>query len=201
MKLGFDIDEVICLLSHQIANEAMNEFEISQGEAMEEISAFIQEYNFKRDNAHKETDPIVKFFLDKAYNTDSILAAPVDEEGKQVIRLLKRGGHSIHFITSRSNEFRDVTVKWMRNNKILFDSIDFVGHKGEKGAVARALNLDFFLDDLEKSLESMYKYKKRWRKGLCLLDKPWNADYIDGSRFIRMENWQAVFRHLGIHNR
>jgi uncharacterized HAD superfamily protein len=129
------------------------------------------------------------------------LAAPVDEEGKQVIRLLKRGGHSIHFITSRSKKFKELTIQWLRNNKILFDSINFVGHNGEKGVVARSLNLDFFLDDLEKSLESLYKYKKRWRKGLCLLDKPWNADYIDGSRFIRMKNWQAVYRHLGIHNR
>jgi uncharacterized HAD superfamily protein len=181
--------------------EVMAEFEMSRGEAMDEISMFIQEYNFKVNNAHKETDPVIKFFLDRAYNADTILSAPVDEEGKQVIRLLKRGGHSIHFITSRSKKFKELTIQWLRNNKILFDSINFVGHNGEKGVVARSLNLDFFLDDLEKSLESLYKYKKRWRKGLCLLDKPWNADYIDGSRFIRMKNWQAVYRHLGIHNR
>ena len=201
MRLGFDIDEVICLLSEQISNTTAEKFELTINEARELISHFIQEYNFKRDNAQNETDEVILYFLEEAYNPETILAAPVDEEGKQVIRLLKRGGHSIHLITSRGKKFKKLTVDWLRLNKIQFDTINFVGHSGEKGVVGRALNLDFFLVDLERSLESLYKYKKRWRKGLCLLDKPWNTDYIDGSRFIRLHNWKEVYRHLGIHNR
>lgn len=201
MRLGFDIDEVICLLSERIAKDAMVKFDMNYEDARITVNDFIKDYNFKRNNAHNETDEVIKFFLYEAYNIDTLLSAPPDKEGQQAIRLFKHGGHSIHFITSRSKRFKDLTVDWMRKNKIIFDSINFVGHNGEKGIVARALNLDFFLDDLEASLESLHKYKKRWRKGLCLLDKPWNDGYIDGSRFKRLRNWTEVKRHLGIQNR
>lgn len=201
MRLGFDIDEVICLLSERIARNTMAKFDMSYEDARPMIDKFIKDYNFKRDNAHNETNEVIKFFLYEAYNHDTLLSAPPDKEGQKAIKSFKHGGHSIHFITSRDKKFKDLTVNWMRKNKIVFDSIDFVGHGGEKGIIARALNLDFFLDDLEASLESLHKYKKRWRKGLCLLDKPWNDGYIDGSRFKRLHNWTEVKRHLGIHKR
>jgi len=202
MKLGFDIDEVICLLSEQVVKDTMVKFDIGYEEARMEVSEFIKEYNFKRDNERNEIDELTKFFLEEAYNPDTLLAAPFDEEGRQVIRGLKHIGHSIHFITSRNGDvFKDLTIEWLRINKIIFNSVHFVGHNGEKGIIARALNLDFFLDVLEASLKSLHKYKKRWRKGLCLLDKPWNSDYIDGSRFTRLHDWAEVKRHLGIHNR
>jgi len=201
MKLGFDIDEVVCLLSEKIAEDTVTKFGTSYENAKAMVDGFIKDYNFKINNVHNEANEITKFFLYEAYNANTLLSAPFDKEGQYAIRQFKHSGHSIHFITSRDKKFKDLTVNWMRKNKIVFDSVDFVGHNGEKGIVARALNLDFFLDDLETSLESLYKYKKRWRKGLCLLDKPWNGDYIDGSRFKRLHNWTEVKRHLGIQNR
>jgi len=201
MRLGFDVDEVVCLLSERIAMNTADKFDIELEKARRLIADFIKVYNFKRDNADNEKNEITRYFLDEAYNKDTILSAPVDEEGKQVIRIMKRAGHHIYFITSRNKNFKDITIDWLRRHKIIFDGIQFVGHNGEKGAIGRVWNLDFFLDDRERELESMYKYKKRWRKGLCLLDKPWNTDYIDASRFLRLKNWQEVLRHLGIHNR
>jgi len=201
MRLGFDIDEVVCLLSQRIADELSEEYELTKKESLDLIFKFIEDYNFKINDVHGHVDEVTQFFLEKAYNEKTLLSAPVDKEAQKIIRMLKHNSHSIHFITSRSEAFKDITINWLRKNKLVFDSVHFVGHNGEKGQIARLLNLDFFLDDLEKSLYSLYKYKKRWRKGLCLLDKPWNTAYIDGSKFLRLKNWKAVQRHLGIHNR
>ena len=86
-------------------------------------------------------------------------------------------------------------------NSIPFDSVDVLGPSEPKGYYGRKNNLDMYVDDLQKHLQSMWTYKKRWKKGLILFDRPWNKENFDGSKFIRLNNWQAILRHVGIQKR
>jgi len=200
MKLGFDIDEVVCDLTKYLSNY-LNENYGLDWRVENWITYDLIKCDYSGCGDEKFNEEIAGDLLSKAYDLNSLRKCPVVEGAARSLQLLKRGGHTLHFITTRELKKENITIDWLRANKIPFDSVHHVGHGGQKGFIGRALNLDFFLDDLEKNLNSMLIYKKRWKKGLALLDRPWNRNLYDGSKFIKLNNWNQVVRHLGIHNR
>jgi uncharacterized HAD superfamily protein len=196
MKLGFDLDDVVVDTAGTIRRYLKKVYDL-------DYSGFIN-YDFIENKFHLDEDINKKIILDlinKASNNVFISKVKPSKEAVDCLRKLKKSGHSIHYITARKIGDEYETALFLRRYHIPFDSIHNVGHGNEKGALGRVLNLDFFLDDLESNLESMFKYKKRWRKGLALFTQPWNANTIDASRFTRLDNWIQVSRHLGIHRR
>lgn len=206
MRLGFDLDGVVVNFQQGISDHLKEEFGI-EWEESDFTEFWIEDTVFDPDNEkrnRKIQESCVRTMFEDMYQ----YKVPPYKDAVKAIKQLKKGGNTIHFITARHTEHRYETAKWLRKYKIPFDSLNHVGsdrdegdHTVEKGMIGRALNLDFYIDDEERHLESMIRYKKRWRKGLVLLDKPWNSAYIDGSKFIRLKNWKEVLRHLGIQNR
>lgn len=197
MRLGFDVDEVTANLGKEFEKYLKKVYNIHWP-----LSCFTA---FKFENCVFDEDEslnrkIIDDMIIRANDPDFQFEAKPYKDALAAFRKFKKQGHTLHFITNRPEINKDKTIEWFRVNKIPFDSIDVIG-QNEKGMVGRALNLDFFLDDLERHLESMYRHKNRWHKGLGLLTRPWNKDYIDGSKFIRFNNWREVERHLGIQNR
>ncbi len=197
MKLGFDLDEVIVALGDLLVNYINEEFNIQWT-----IEDFVEHDLFKNVYVQDEdyNTEIAKKSLSVVKDIDFQIKAKPYEEASMFIRSLIRQGHSIHFITSRELGCEAKTIKWLRKYKIPFDTVHHVGF-GEKGPLGRSLNLDCYVDDHETHLESMYKYKNRWRKGLVLMTRPWNRDSYDASRFIRVDNFKELRRHFGIHKR
>ena len=197
MKLGFDLDEVIVALGDLLVDHINNEFNIQWT-----IEDFIEYDLFK--NTYTEdveyNSKIAREFLNVVKNINFQSKAKPYEEAPAFIRSLARRGHSIHFISSRDIGFENKTVEWLRKYKIPFNTVHHVG-PNEKGPFGRSLNLDCYVDDHETHLESMYKYKKRWRKGLVLMTRPWNRNSYDSSKFVRVDNFKELKRHLGIHKR
>jgi uncharacterized HAD superfamily protein len=115
------------------------------------------------------------------------------------LRKFRRMGHRLVYITNRPERSRNKTFRWLREHDIPFDEVHFAGRKMEKGFLGRRLKLDMYVDDLERNLESMWKFKKRWPKGLLLMDRPWNRQGIDGSRFQRVKNWKEILDHATKH--
>lgn len=196
MKLGFDLDDVVVDTVGAIRSYLNEAHGI-------EYTGFIN-YNFVGNIFHSDKEVNKKIVIDvveKASNNLFLAKAKPHKDGIECIKKLKKAGHSIHYITARNIGAEYESAMYLRKYNIPFDSIHNVGHGNEKGMYGRSLNLDFFLDDLESNLESMIKYKKRWRKGLALFTQDWNSKSIDASRFIRLDNWAQVSRHLGIHKR
>jgi uncharacterized HAD superfamily protein len=196
MKLGFDLDDVIVDTAGNVRKYLKKVHNIDY--------AGIINYNLTENTFHEDEDVNKKIIIDlveQASNDVFITKAKPFKDAVECIKKLKKAGHSIHYITARHLGGEYKTSLLLRKHHIPFDSINNVGRHNEKGLVGRRLNLDFFLDDLEYNLESMFKYKKRWRKGLALFTQPWNKDSIDGSKFIRLNDWAQVSRHLGIHKR
>lgn len=196
MKLGFDLDDVVVNTTGTIRTYLNKKYKL-------DYTGFIN-YNFLENTFHPDEETnkeIIIDIIDKASDDVFITKAKPFKEAIECIKKLKKAGHSIHYITARNIGAEYQTALWLRKHHIPFDSIHNVGQGNEKGMFGRSLNLDFYMDDLEINLESMFKYKKRWRKGLALFTQPWNSDSIDASKFIRLDNWIQVSRHLGIHKR
>jgi uncharacterized protein len=198
MKLGFDLDEVIVALCDVLLKYLNEEFDLSW--TMDNFICHSLNRNVYHED--KDIDDKIKVRAIEIVNDPDIqLSAKPCKGAPSFIRKLRKEGHSIHIITARQIGTEENTMKWLRKYKIPFNSIHHVGINGEKGFLGRVLNLDFYVDDNEKHLESMYRYKKRWAKGLVLMTRPWNVDSYDASRFVRVDNWKALRRHLGIHKR
>jgi len=198
MKLGFDLDEVVVALCDALTKYMNDKFDL--GWTVEDFKIFNLLHN-KYSDDEEYNDKIAKDVIEVANDIEFQMTVKSYEGAPEFIRKLKKEGNSIHFITSRKYGEEDFTAKWLRKYKIPFDTLHHAGLGAEKGRFGRILNLDFYIDDCEEHLKSMYRYKKRWKKGLALMDRPWNRDSIDGSRFIRIKNWKELTRHLGIHKR
>ncbi len=197
MRLGFDLDEVVVNLTAEFEKYLGIEYGIEWP-----IDYFCN-YNFAQCRFHEDEDynkRIIKDMYRVVNDADFQFQSEPFEEARKALHRLKRLGHKIYFLTSRPTQNQPLTFRWLRQNDIPFDVLDVLG-KQPKGPLGLKYKLDMYVDDLERHLESMWTYKKRWRKGLLLLDKPWNSDHIDGSRFKRIKNWKEILRHMGVQNR
>lgn len=198
MKLGFDLDEVVVALCDVLVDHINDEFDLNWT-----VDDFVV-YDLLKNNYHEDkeyNDKIAKRAIKIVSDIDIQVTAEPYEEAPPFLRNLRKESHTIHFITARKVGEEAKTADWLRKYKIPFDSVHHLGYGHEKGRVGRALNLDFYIDDHEEHLVSMYKYKKRWAKGLALMTRPWNADSYDASKFVRINDWLELRRHLGIHKR
>jgi uncharacterized HAD superfamily protein len=198
MKLGFDIDGVVARMDIALVAAMNEEFGLNYGPEI-----FVHHNLFK--NTYVEDEKLneeIAQFMRKNVIYDKKVVANLEpyEDAAIAIRQFNRQ-HTIHFITGRPVEQQDTCVSWLRANNIPFTSVHAIG-RADKGMVGRSLNLDFYIDDELKHLESMYKYKNRWRKGLALYRQPWNLkNQVDLSKYLTFDNWKDIIRHLGIHNR
>lgn len=198
MKLGFDIDGIVANMSDALIEAMNSEFGLNYDE-----SIFVHHNLFKNTYVDDPelNDKIAQHMRENViYNKAAVSILEPYPNVTMALRKLARQ-HSLHYITGRPSEQQNTCIEWLRNNNIPFDSVHAVG-KAAKGMVGRSLNLDFYIDDELKHLDSMYKFKNRWRKGLALFRRPWNQkDRVDTSKYFIFYDWEAVIRHLGIHNR
>ena len=203
MKLGFDIDGIVADMAQSLIDHANEKYNLNHTiEIFRYHNLFKDEYTDDPD-LNKE---IAKSMVDNVvHNEDAILKVKAYEGAADSLLKLQRH-HSIHFITSRRKEEKGSTTQWLRDNNIPFDTFHSTVSSPPGGSIkcmlGRSLNLDFFIDDQDKHLLAMYRYKARWRKPLALYTRPWNVWMpLDESKFIRVENWTEIVRHLGIHKR
>ena len=198
MRLGFDLDEVVVNLTKEIENHLAVNYGIDWP-----AECFIT-YGF--DTCHYTSDEelnktVIKDLIVTANDAEFQFTAKPIEGVVEVLQKFKKSGHKIYFITARPKQNQPLTYKWLRKYKIPFDGLKFVGQDEEKGVCGMRLKLDMFVDDLYNNLESMWRYKKKWRKGLLLFDRPWNSKPIDTFNYTRVKDWKTILRHVGINNR
>jgi uncharacterized HAD superfamily protein len=200
MRLGFDLDDVVFDTAKVVEDFVANNYGIEWSPECSLVGYFnLPACVFHND---EDLDRRIKEDLQEMFDAGAFVdTSELIEDAHNVLHKFKRSGHSLHFISSRPKQFQPATYKFLRMNRIPFDTIDLLGKSEPKGFLGRKYNLDMFVDDVQDNLASMYQYKKKWRKGLLLLDRPWNSDYIDGSKFIRMKNWKEILRHVGVVNR
>lgn len=199
MKLGFDLDEVVVNLTAEFTTYLDTTYGVEW--TIDDFTTYdIHHCTFTPEDEDLN-NRIRDDLKEKANDPDFQFAAEPYKEAQQALMKLKRDGHKIFFITSRPKQNQPLTYRWLHVNDIPFDKLFVLGHEEPKGPYGWRLKLDMYVDDHIDHLVSMQKYKKRWRKGLLLLDKPWNGAYIDASRYTRVGNWKDILRHVGVQNR
>lgn len=197
MRLGFDLDEVVVDLTAEM------EIYLKEKYGLDLSKDVFQLYKFADCVFHEDrmkNDAIVKELIRLADDAEFQLGAKPVEGAAECLRRFKRSGHKLYFITHRPKENRSSTFKWMRDNRIPYDEVFVTGKTAEKGLLGRKLKLDMYVDDLEIHLDSMLKYKRRWPRGLLLMDRPWNSNLVTGDRFVRVKSWSDIFYHVNVHN-
>lgn len=196
MNLGFDLDEVVVDLMESTVVHINKEYGIDWT-----LDKFT-EYDWSEIKFHNEdviNDEIVRELRELVNDPNFQYKALPTYGACEALAKMKRAGHRLHFISSRPKQNQSQTYKWLRKYSIPFDSVNVIGGL-EKGVYARKLDLDMYVDDHIKHLSSMLSYKKRWKKGLLLFDKPWNSTY-DASKFTKVGSWQEILRLVGVQNR
>lgn len=87
-------------------------------------------------------------------------------------------GDSVYFITDRYGErAKHQTEDWLRYMGIAAPTVLI---SGEKGAIARALKLDYYIDDKPENLDAVDDDTKG-RTRTYLMDRPWNWGSYSGN--------------------
>ena len=190
LNLGFDLDEVVVNLTDMLEKYMKDTYDIYwPAEYFIEYSIMGGTYN-----EDMKLNKTIQEDLFKIVNSPELqLTAKPFDGAKEAILLLKEEGHKIHFITSRPKTNKHATVEWLQNNDIPFDKLEIIGRGEEKGFYGNKLNLDMFVDDLEKHLVSMFNHKKEWSKGLLLFNRPWNTK---DTRFNRVGGWEEIVDYV-----
>jgi uncharacterized HAD superfamily protein len=205
MKLGFDIDGITANMAKKLV-EVMNEkYGLDYDETVFKDHAI---HNNKYVDDPELNEEIATYIRNEVIeNPEAIPTIETHKEAVLALRKLAKSGHTIHHITARPANQKVVTVDWLRDNNIPFDTVHVIGKGGpnrmkvSKGRLGRTLNLDFYMDDCSWHLDDMYRYKNRWRKGLGLFTRPWNEGEPLSYNTLRFDDWKSVIRHLGIQKR
>lgn len=190
MNLGFDLDEVVVACMDGISKLVMDEFGVSWYYDDYTCYDFVR-MEFTKD---KELNQKISSYLESTVPTVEFLGSLKPyEELVGYLRNFREAGHKIDLISSRPPTLTKATRDWLKENNVPFDKLSIIGRSVEKGTLAEGL--DMFVDDEVGHLESMLRYKKHWKVGLFLVDRPYNNHY-DGKDFIRVKEWKEIERRV-----
>ena len=190
LNLGFDLDEVVVNITDVIEDYLMEKYGVYWP------AECFKEYGLIDGTYHKD-EKLNKIIQDDLWKVANLPEFQFEADpfvgAKEALSLLKKAGHKIFFVTSRPKRNRYITIEWLEKQNIPFDDLNVIGHDEEKGVYGYKLNLDMFVDDLEKHLVSMFKHKKKWNKGLLLFNRPWNTKDV---RFNRVSGWKEIVDYV-----
>jgi uncharacterized HAD superfamily protein len=115
----------------------------------------------------------------------------------EALSLLK-SDHELHIITTRGNQVRDVTLKWIKKNfSGYFTSINLTnqyfgdGHKRTKLEVCEELGVDVMIEDSMSHATEIAKSGRR----VFLIDTPWNQGNVP-ENVTRVFSWGEIVKKL-----
>lgn len=172
MKIGFDLDGVLVDFSAMAAEAIRETYRPDLPKNYVQ-----QEWNFEDIITPQQWDSV----FHKMLKVDNLWThAPAMENNVEALRhyIAQRGEDDIYFLTARprceGGSQRTMTQLWLLDHGLPFKNLHFVTDAGEKkDYIQLVLGLDFFLDDLPKTVEALQRVD-----GLhpYLLDWPYNRD-------------------------
>lgn len=189
LKLGIDIDDVVCELNSQLVKHFNKEFD--KDVLLEDIyddHAFDKIFGLKREEI---IESIYKFIF--AENMENL---PLIKDSREVILNLQEN-FEINFITSRHPNNKDSTLIFLNkhfpdNNFRIFFSSDIWKNSGKtKSEYCLDENINYLIEDNKKYALSCANSGIK----VFLMDKPWNQD-CEHKNIIRIESWNDVLEKL-----
>jgi len=104
---------------------------------------------------------------------------------QEVLKSLSKN-HGLHFITAREEKMRDVSVGWLRQNKIPMDTITLLGHANKAGQ-AKELECSLFVEDSYNNAMHLAKAGI----DVLLIDCSYNKGHLP-KNVTRVHNWFEI---------
>jgi len=196
LKIGIDIDGV---LNDRYA------FLIEYGT---KFCSELGKYKLENVNAQNSTEmflwseDIAHEFWDK-YGIEHLDYEPVRKFASEVIKKLKAYGNEIYIITARVNndewfpksvrgQAQELTVNWLKKNKIVYDEIYFDAK--DKAKVCQEIGIEIMIEDDPKNIEKLTDVTN-----VFIFDTPYNRmeKYQD---ITRVYSWYDVYNVINTRN-
>ena len=182
MRIGIDIDDTITNTWEYLMPIFSKKFNIS----MEKIKDLPPYYGAIKDLISVED--FIKLMREYEYIVKEV---PLKENVREVITKLKEQGHTIIFITARSNNsYRDpylISKEYLDKNLIPYDKI--IVNAREKGIVCKEEKIDLFIDD---NLKNCIDVSNQGIEVL-MFDACYN---LFDKEFTHMNNWKQVYEYI-----
>lgn len=193
MKIGFDLDEVLCNIIDPFLDSIYYNFGLRF-----DIDIF-QHYDFYKNSYTpdeklntKIADKLVEIVAKKDKLYDS---PPPHKEMVAVLKSLHQEGHEVHIITARHASCYDLTASWLSKEGVPHNSLSLTGLRSCKGATIKSLSLDYFVDDHTDNIESALAADENLHGNIFLVDKPYNRWYSD-DRVIRIHKAKDIMESI-----
>ena len=193
MRIGFDLDEVLCNIIDTLLDSIYHNFGLRF-----DIDVF-QHYDFYSNSYTPDVElntQIADKLVEMVDKKDKLYDAPPPyKEMIDVLKSLHQEGHEVHIVTARHASCYDLTVSWLSKEDVPYDSLSLTGLRSCKGATLKALGLDYFIDDHTDNVESAIDADKNLHGKIFLVDKPWNRWYND-HRAVRIHKAKDIMDNI-----
>lgn len=190
MKIGIDIDEVICYLYPGMINSLNSKFK--KNILLEEVyddHALADIFNVSKE---KITEGIHEFT-----SFENMLSLPLVNDAKDAILKLSNS-HEIIFVTSRHPNNISVTKEYLNlpfsniNFNVLFSSGAWKNNNKSKSSHCLEQGITVLIEDNAKyALDCSQKGIK-----VILFDKPWNKNIEENKNIFRVKNWKEALEKI-----
>lgn len=147
MRIGIDIDDTIADL-YEVSFAYAQKYTIEELGRSAKIQDYTAKHHFYLNAMHGWNEEEEMNFWSRYYQEILMLEKPFTFAA-ETIQQLKSDGHEILIVTARYPEenfdVEETTLKWLKENDIVYDEIIF--EVSDKAKVAVEKSLDVFLDD------------------------------------------------------
>ncbi|MFP4199320.1 MAG: 5' nucleotidase, NT5C type [Halanaerobium sp.] len=178
-NFGIDIDGVLTDEGpdhNSIWQQKMNEFF--------EREITLKEYTYDLRKAFALNDQELNEFIQE--NIEEIYSSvKAVDKAKKILSELYEQGHRLILITARSEEHREITENWLKENGIPYHELH---HEDQKAPLAAEKNISLFIDDRkENALEIAAE-----NIPVILISKYHNYDFKGNEQITKVKNWDEI---------
>ena len=182
MRIGIDIDDTITDSWNYLMPIFSKKFNIP----LDKIRELPPYYG-----AIKDIVSLEEFYQLMREYENLMQEVPLKKDVKEILTMLKEKGHTIIFITARSdNGYSEPylnTKKYLDNNSIPYDKI--IVNAKEKGLICKEEYIDLFIDDNLKNCIDVS------RQGIEVLMMSAHFNETD-KNFIHIDDWKQVYEYI-----
>ena len=183
MRIGFDMDEILCDFSNPLV-EAINAY-FGTSITFNDLKKYRIEENINR-----TTEEIMPVMHD-LHKEHSLINMPALLDGITAINEFKNRGHYVAIITSRYEMFRESTQHWLSKYEVLFDELVMTSHTS-KAVPAQERGIQYFVEDNASYANEIAG------SGITVFipKKPWNESEELHHNAIRIQNCSELIEKL-----
>ena len=185
MKIAIDIDNTICKTTEFYGKLAV----LYDREVLRKNNKIDYTKGIPRSDSWSKEE--LKYFIVNYYNKN-LLNIPVIQKAPFYIRMLKKNGAHITFITNRGTKEDDIageiTPEYLAINKIPYDEL--ITRANEKYKYLE--DYDYFIDD---SIKECTLAASNTKCHVIMMNTPQNSNFMD-NRILKVDSWEGIYNSI-----